>query len=293
MGHSGIAAWGPAVIPQPTGEEFDRFRELIARHAGIHLTESKRALLHSRLAPRLQQLGVQSYGEYFARVTQDAAELESMTDRITTNETRFFRERDHFDYLVEHLVPAWERAAAAGERPREVHVWSAGCSTGEEPYSVAMALRDRLSDAWTIEILATDLSTRALAVAREATWPIERAREIPPQLTKRFMLQSTGSRSGKLRAGSELRRLVRVEPLNLNAPPYAVRNAGFDVILCRNVLIYFDPEQRLRVLEQLAGHLARGGCLLVGHAETALSVAALRCVLPTVYSKRDGASGDR
>ncbi len=283
------AGWTSAGIPQPTDQEYERFRELIARHAGIHLNDSKRALLYSRLAQRVHQLGLRSFGEYFARVLTDDVELEKMTDRIATNETRFFREPQHFEYLEETLLPGWERAAEAGARSRAVRVWSAGCSTGEEPYSLAMAMLDRLGEAWTIEVLATDISTRVLAVARDAIWPLERAREIPARLLKRFMLQGIGSQAGKVRAGPELRRLVRVEALNLNASSYAV-GAAFDVVLCRNVLIYFDHEHRRRIVERLASHVAPGGHLLVGHAESVQGIASLSCVRPTIYSKRNPTS---
>ena len=285
-GRRGTATWS-AGIAEPTAVEFDGLRELIHRHAGIYLNASKRALLYSRLAQRVQQLGLHSFGEYLSRVSQDSDELEKMTDRIATNETRFFREAQHFAYLEETIVPTWERAANAGLRGKNARIWSAGCSTGEEPYSLAMALLDGLpADGWTIDVLATDISTRVLDVAQQATWSMDRAREIPPRLLKRFMLQGVGSQTGKLRAGPELRGIVHVEALNLNAPSYAV-GAPFDIVLCRNVLIYFEREQRLRVIERLASHVAPGGYLLVGHAESVQGVPALSCVRPTIYTKRD------
>jgi chemotaxis protein methyltransferase CheR len=273
-------------IPEPTEHEFDGFRDVIRRHAGIHLTTSKKALLYSRLAQRVHQLGLRSFGEYLGRVLQDADELERMTDRIATNETRFFREPQHFDFLSETALPTWQRAAEAGQRPKEVRIWSAGCSTGEEPYSLAMTLLDRLTAAWSIAILATDISTRVLDAARQATWSMHRAQEIPPRLRKQFMLQGIGSQTGRLRAGPELRALVRVEALNLNAAAYAV-GGPFDMVLCRNVLIYFDQEHRRRILERLASHVAPGGYLLVGHAESVQGIASVSCVQPTIYWKRD------
>jgi chemotaxis protein methyltransferase CheR len=272
-------------VPEPTDHEFDCFRELILRHAGIHLNPSKRALLYSRLSQRVQQLGLSSFGDYFAQVLRDGSELEKMTDRIATNETHFFREPAHFAYLEETLVPAWEAAARDRLRAKEVAVWSAGCSTGEEPNSVAMTLLDRLGEGWSIQILGTDISTRVVDAARQATWSIERSKEIPPRLLKRFMLRGVGGQAGRLRAGPELRRVVSVEPLNLNAASYRL-GGGFDLVLCRNVLIYFDPERRRRVVERLASHLVPGGHLLVGHAESIQGVAGLSCVQPTIYCKR-------
>lgn len=280
------ASWTSSGVPEPTDHEFDRLRDLILRHAGIHLNVSKRALLYSRLCQRVQQLGLRSFSDYFARVVQDEGELAKMTDRIATNETRFFREPQHFAYLGETMVPAWQAAARSGLRAKEVRIWSAGCSTGEEPYSVAMTLLDRLGEDWTIHVLATDISTRVLEAARQATWSMDRAREIPPHLLKRFMLHGIGSQAGRLRAGPELRTIVRVESLNLNAPPYPVGGA-FDLVLCRNVLIYFDQDRRRRVVERLAAHVAPGGHLLVGHAESIHGVSGLVCMQPTIYWKRE------
>ena len=281
--HSPWASNGPS---EPTSEEFDHLRELVQRHAGIHLNASKRALVYSRLAQRLQQLGMRTFGEYLRCVARDSTELERMTDRITTNETHFFREPAHWEVLGEKIIPGWIRAAEDGLRPKTLRVWSAGCSTGEEPYSLAMALLDRLppSSGWTIHIYATDISTRALDVARHATWSMDRAREIPQPLLKRFMLQGVGSQAGKLRAGPELRDLVKVDWLNLTSRSYAV-GASYDAVFCRNVLIYFEPDLRRRVVEQLLAHVAMGGYFFVGHAESVQGLRAVTCLRPTVYRK--------
>ncbi len=216
-----------------------------------------------------------------------------MTDRITTNETHFFREPPHFECLTGAIIPSWIRAAQAGHRSKSVRVWSAGCSTGEEPYSLGMALLEQLpaSDGWTIHILATDISTRALDGARSATWSMDRAREIPANLLKRFMLQGIGSQVGKLRAAPELRGTVKVDWLNLSARSYVV-GASFDIVLCRNVLIYFDQELRRRVVGQLVSHVAPGGYFFVGHAESVQGLRELACVKPTVYRKHGFAGGD-
>jgi chemotaxis protein methyltransferase CheR len=286
------AAWQAPGVAQPTSEEFEGLRDLVRRHAGIHLNASKKALVYSRLAQRVQQLGLQSFGEYLHRVTRDAAELERMTDRITTNETHFFREPSHFACLSDTIVPAWVRAAEDGRRPRTVRIWSAGCSTGEEPYSLAMALLDRLgaSSGWNIHILATDISTRALDSARNATWSMDRAREIPPQFLKRFMLQGIGSQLGKLRASPELRDVVKVDWLNLSERSYVV-GAPYDVVLCRNVLIYFDADLRRRVVGQLLSHVVPGGYFFVGHAESVQGLRDITCLQPTIYRKHPPQEG--
>jgi chemotaxis protein methyltransferase CheR len=277
----------PGTVPQPTEAEFESFRTLIRRKAGIHLNASKRALLYGRLSRRIRELGLRNFGDYLARVQQDEAEHERMIDRITTNETRFFREPKHFAYLEERLLPRWIEAAATGSRPKEVRAWSAGCSTGEEPYSLAMVLLEGLPhhEGWNVEVLATDISTRVLEVARRATWPIDRAQEIPARLLKRFMLQGIGSQAGRLRAGPELRQVVRVEPSNLSDEASVIASR-FDLIYCRNVLIYFEREHKQRVVRQLTSRLVPGGHLFVGHAEGIHGVSDLACAQPTVYAKR-------
>jgi chemotaxis protein methyltransferase CheR len=283
------SSWRAAAgVSDLTDGEFDAMRALIHRHTGIHLNESKRALLYSRLSRRVRDLGLRGFADYLRCVREDAAEREQMVDRVTTNETHFFREPTHFRYLESTLMPAWHRAAAAGARSKEVRVWSAGCSTGEEPYSLAMVLHDHLSakDGWSIEVLATDISTRVLAASDQATWPIERAGEVPEPLLKRFMLQGVGSQAGKMRATPDLRRTVHVERLNLIDERYAVRGP-FDLIFCRNVLIYFAQDLKKRVVERLSEHLAPGGHLFVGHAESIHEMPALCCVSPTVYARRD------
>jgi len=279
-------------VPEPTDREFAGFCDVILRHAGIHLNASKRALLYGRLSPRVRELGLPSLGVYLRHVTKDRVELQAMIDRVTTNETHFFREPMHFSHLSSSIVPAWLRAASGGRRSRKVRAWSAGCSTGEEPYSLAMFLLDRLPvrDGWTLDILATDISTRVLEAARRATWSMDRAAEIPEPLLKRFMLEGIGSQRGKLRASPELRAVVRIEQVNLNDRTYSV-GAPFDLIFCRNVLIYFGQEQRRRVIERLVSHLVPEGYLFVGHAEGVHSVPGLWGERPTIYAKSDRAGG--
>jgi chemotaxis protein methyltransferase CheR len=290
-------------VPHPDDEEFESFRALICARAGIQLGPSKRSLLYARLVRRVRELGLGSFGEYYRRVVDpwDEDEMRRVLDRITTNETHFFREPHHFAYLERVLVPAWTEAADAGARPRHVRAWSAGCSTGEEPYSIAMILADALpaSQGWSVEVKATDISSRVLGVARDATWPIERASEIPRHLLERFMLEGIGPKRGWLRAAPELRDLVRVERFNLNEARYPV-DEPFDVVFCRNVLIYFERGRKRHVVERLAEQLAPAGRLFLGHAETVHStVPALRCVGQTVYAvagdadARDRAAGGR
>jgi chemotaxis protein methyltransferase CheR len=255
-------------LPQPYrlgDDEFDLFRELVERETGIQMPPSKRPLLISRLARRLRELQLGSFEAYFRRVTVDgdAAERVRMIDHLTTNETCFFRETAQFEHLERRILPAW----AAGARRRSIRVWSAACSTGEEPFSIAMMLLS-LFPGWDIEICASDLSTRVLDQARAALWPIERRREIPEPYLKRFMLRGVGEFRSLMKARSELRACVTFQQINLHDARYPLEGA-FDFIYCRNVLIYFSAEGRKQVVDRLIDRLAPGGFLLLGHAETA------------------------
>ncbi|HEV2721285.1 MAG TPA: protein-glutamate O-methyltransferase CheR, partial [Thermoanaerobaculia bacterium] len=169
-----------------TTRDFRRFQALVQSEAGIFLSDQKRALLVGRLSPRLRALSLQSFAAYYDLVWTDREELVRMIDAICTNETHFFREPKQFAFLEQQVLPSWRAAADAGTRAKRIRVWSAGCSTGEEPYSIAMSLSWHLPD-WTVEILATDLSTKVLERAAAGIWPMERADEIPPHYRKTFM----------------------------------------------------------------------------------------------------------
>lgn len=271
--------------------EFALFQALIHREIGIHLSGAKKALLVARLSGRLRATGLSSFGRYYRRAMEDPAERIRLIDCITTNETHFFREPAHFEILARRLFPEWRAMAAAGRRSRHIRAWSAGCSTGEEPYSLAMALLHHFhgEPGWSIEITATDISTRVLERAAEGIWLIEGAEKIPVPYLKAFMLRGTGSQEGKMKAGSEIRRVVRFERLNLNdhhhAPP-----GRFDLIFCRNVLIYFRGEPKQRIIERLIEHLAPGGHLFLGHAEGLTGrMGRVESVIPTVYRLVSGA----
>lgn len=289
-------AIAPSLPPAPTGVsdgEFARFQALVHHEAGIWLTPAKKALLCGRLARRVRELGLGSLGGYADVVEKDLAERVHMLDCITTNETHFFREPRHFEILDQHLIPAWRAQAQAGRRPRRVRIWSAACSTGEEPYSLAMALLRALppGSGWELDVLATDLSTRVLERARAATWPLAKQAEIPPADLRAFMLRGTGSQEGRMKAGPELRQLVRFARLNLNDAIYPVVGT-FDAIFCRNVLIYFDARTKAQVVERLRGHLSPGGYLFLGHAESLGGRGTgLAPVFPTVYVQAAGRAG--
>lgn len=272
-------------------EEFRRLRDLVEEDAGINLTPVKKSLLEGRLGPRLRELGLRSFADYHRAVLADPAERIRMIDAICTNETRFFREPFQFEFLEHRLFPALVREASLGRRERRVRVWSAACSTGEEPFSIAMMLLAHLppAEGWTVEVVASDLSTKVLARAREATWTSERAAQIPERYLKAFMLRGTGSKEGLVRAGPELRAIVHFERVNLIASTWPV-HGSFDLVFCRNVLMYFESHTRMRVVDRLAERLVPGGHLFLGHAESLCGHRdGLVPVQPTIY-RADGRS---
>jgi chemotaxis protein methyltransferase CheR len=283
----------PSLTRSISDQEFASLARLIYREVGIKLSDSKRALLVGRLGKRLRALSCDSFGDYYRYVSaghQD--ELQQMIDCICTNETQFFREPQHFELLSNEVLPGWERQAGAGQRERLIRAWSAGCSTGEEPYSLAMILLERFPPGcgWRIEILASDISRTALTTARRGVWPIQQAEEIPERLLKLFMFQGTRSQRGQMAAGPEIRSLVKFMHLNLNAPSYPVKGR-FDIIFCRNVLIYFDDDTKQLIVDRLLRHLEPAGLFFVGHSEGLYgSRSGVRRFTTTVYTHADTAA---
>lgn len=263
--------------------DFRRYQKLMLEETGIHLGDSKRALLAGRLARRLRDLSLESYGAYFERLRADAAERVRMFDLLLTNETSFFREPAQFTFVAESLIPTWTVEAEAGKRKRSLRIWSAGCATGEEPFSLAMLLRDAL-DEWSIDILATDLSTTALQCAAEGIWPIAKASTIPETLLRRYILRGVGERAGVMKIAPEIRPLVQFRRVNLHDPAQTPRGP-FDLVLCRNVLIYFAEQARRQAVARLIASCARGGHLFIGHAETLQGYEGVRAVQPMIWRR--------
>lgn len=254
-----------------TEVEFALLRDLIHRSSGIFLGDNRRALLVSRLAKRLRDLDLDSFAAYYEYLIagHDPTETRRMLECIVTNETRFFRESGHFEFLEDTVYPEWEGARRSGARGRRIRAWSAACSTGEEVYSLAMSLLWNLpeEEGWDIRVLGTDLSRSVLQVALTGVWSSEQARHIPHHYLVRFMRRGTRGEEGRMSAAAEIRSAARFGEVNLHdGDSYPARGA-FDLILCRNVLIYFDPEARRETLSRLAERLAPGGYLLLGHAE--------------------------
>jgi chemotaxis protein methyltransferase CheR len=278
-------AYLPAVT-EMSDQEFALFQTLICREAGIHLAPSKKPMLVSRFMRRVSALKLRSFGEYYRYVVHGGGpeEMVRLLDAVCTNETWFFRNPKHFAFVREKLCPIWGAEGEAGRRLRRVRVWSAACSSGEEPYSVAMVLLDALPG-WEIQIVASDLSSRVLERAKAATWPIEKSGDIPAPYLKRFMLRGTGSQHGKMKAGPELRGVVSFRRLNLNDTFWDVESEGeFDLVFCRNVLMYFEPGHRDRVLRKIVAKLPPRGYLFLGDAESLTGFEGLRLVAPAVHT---------
>jgi len=268
-----------------------KFQRLIHQESGIWLGDSRAALLCSRLSRRLRELKMSSLDEYYDLVMDPGQQEEriAMIDAITTNETRFFRDPRHFELLEARAIPRWRAEAQEGLRPKKIRLWSAGCSSGEEPYSLAMLFARHLpaEQNWDVLILATDLSTRMLAHARTGTYNISKAIDIPQPLLKDYMLRGIGKQSGQMKVTPQIQGMVDFQKLNLNQDSFP-QNDLFDAILCRNVLIYFDAPSRQATLERLLRCLARNGILFVGQAENLSSFTPrLRSLVPAAYA-RDG-----
>lgn len=263
---------------------FLSFQELIHEESGIWLGEHKKALLGGRLGRRLRELGLDSFECYYRLAVERAEERAIMLDLITTNETHFFRDPQQFKYLEEVLVPNWKQEAGSRRRAQSINVWSAGCSTGEEPFSILMTLMEHFPPAsgWSIRVLGTDISARVLKKCRRVTWPIERAKEIPLAHLRRYMLKGTGAQARWMRAKPEIEDRIRFDYLNLNSAAYSLATK-FDLIFCRNVLMYFSSAAKTRVLERLFAQLAPGGRLFLSPAESAASTGLGSPVFPGVY----------
>jgi chemotaxis protein methyltransferase CheR len=252
-------------------EEFRLLRDLVHEHCGLSFAPDMRYLLERRLAPRLEALGLASFGEYHRLLRYDpgrAAELEAAIDLLTTNETYFYREPVQLGAFTREILPACARARGEARRLR---ILSAGCSTGEEAYTLAILVRDsRLFEGWDVEVVGVDISRRCIAAARAAAYG-EHAFRNPEAAPMRRWFRLSG---GKWVLDESVRRMVRFTRENLLAPDTLASLSGVDVLFCRNVMIYFDLPDRRRMLRRFHEVLGEGGWLLLGHAESLLNVTA-------------------
>jgi chemotaxis protein methyltransferase CheR len=262
--------------PVLTDRDMARIVKLVYEHSGITLHDGKKALVVARLQKRLRALGMSSFAAYMAHVETDAsgAELSAFVDAIATNHTSFFREDQHFRFLA-------ERAATVGGGP--FRIWSAACSTGEEPYSIAMTL-DRVNPRPAFTILASDISTKALAAAKNGVYRMATVQSVPLDLLRRYFQKGLGAQDGLARVHPDLQRGVEFRRMNLL--DVGDISGRFDVIFCRNVMIYFDRAVQQRVVSMLERHLRPGGYLLISHSESLNGVThQLQWVAPAIYQR--------
>ncbi len=249
-----------------TDHDFQSIQTMVGRHTGIKLSEAKRDMVYSRLSRRLRALNIASFRDYCQMLEEDTGEeLVQFTNAITTNLTSFFRENHHFEYLKNTLLPDLIKKNSSSRR---IRIWSAGCSTGEEPYSLAMTVKESVpnADGWDIKILATDLDSNVLASAREGTYAIERIEGIDEKKRRRWFLKSKNNGSGVTRVIPELQKMITFKQLNLmNEWPM---KGPFDIIFCRNVVIYFDKPTQKILFGRYADLMSSDGHLFVGHSET-------------------------
>lgn len=262
---------------------FDYIISLIYDRTRIRLHDGKQHLIRSRLGKRMRAHGIESFEDYchFLQTSADEDELVHVVDALTTNFTNFLREQDHFDFMVDRALPA---VLPAGRN--NFRVWSAACATGEEPYSIAFYLAERfpLTEGWNWDVLATDISTKALSKARAAIYRLERAQTLPKDWLKRYCQRGTGEYDGHFRIKSALTDRIEFKQLNLLGSLSIP--TPFELIFCRNVMIYFDRPTQEQLVAQLARFLVPGGYLLIGHSESlnGLNVP-FKCERPSIYRK--------
>lgn len=263
---------------------FKLFRALVYRECGINLTDHKRAMFSSRLQKRLSQLGLTSFQDYYDLVVggHSDAELTTMLDYISTNQTEFFREPHHFTFLRERVLP--ELAV-----DKTVRIWSTACSSGEEPYSIAMTLSDTIDSpsTWNCRILASDISTRMLAKAATGQYSHEKINSLSSDLVRRHFLLGKGNRRELVKIKPHIANMAVFRRINLMDDRYPIKSL-LDVIFCRNVMIYFDRETQAKVLARLSRYLKPGGYLFIGHSETMQGISdVFHYVAPTIYRRQE------
>lgn len=256
--------------------EFRLFQRLMFDEAGVTLASSKKALVNGRLARRLTVCGCVSFADYYDLICHDGDERQQAIDLLTTNETYFFREPKHFEFLRENILPAHPRG-------RPFRVWSAACSSGEEVYSIAMTLADTLgADGWSVT--GSDLNTQVLTKARTGHYGLGRTQGIPQRYLQQYCLKGKGSQAGTFLVGRELRAHTEFRQVNLNTTMPKLES--FDLVFLRNVMIYFSQDTKTEVVRRVTGLLKPGGYFFIGHSESLHGIAdGLEAVRPSIYRK--------
>jgi len=273
-----------------TDRDFHKISDLVYEHCGINLHAGKKELVRARLAKRLRQGNFRTFSEYMRHVLEDTTgkEFSVLIDSLSTNLTSFFREGQHFEFLRNKFLPSlMERKRAKPDF--RVRAWSAGCSSGEEPYSIAITLLDAVQGQgrWDIKILATDISTSVLEVAKTGIYDKQRVEPVSPMQRQRYFLVSRTEDQKVFEVNQNLRDIVIFKYLNLMGNwPIDTRHGGLDFIFCRNVMIYFDKPTQRRLVNRFWDLLSSGGILFTGHSESLTGIEhKFRYVQPTIYAK--------
>jgi chemotaxis protein methyltransferase CheR len=267
-----------------TDQEFKRIAQVVYDHCGIHLNADKRELVRSRLMRLTQNYGHSSYGAYLDGVLKDSSgkQLTEMINRISTNLTSFFREVHHFNYLKEKVLPG----LLAKSGPSRIRAWSAGCSSGEEPYSIAISIAETLSNQnrANVRILASDISTNVLQTAAKGCYDESRISQMDPAILKKFFTQVPGSQPKEYQIKADVGKMLLFKQINL-MEKWPI-TTPLDFIFCRNVMIYFDRETKEKLVNRYADQLQPGGHLFIGHSESLSNIShKLKYVGPTIYQK--------
>jgi len=282
--------WGKPLLQRENGErefvftlaDFERVRKLIYEHAGISLSSAKQDMVYSRLARRLRETRMQSFGEYLALLERgDKAEWEKFVNSLTTNLTSFFREPHHFPILAEHLKKLQGKPS--------IKIWCCASSTGEEPYSIAMTVVETFNSFNVpVSIVASDLDTNVLATAAKGVYARDRVDKLSPERLSRFFVRNSAGHDGSFTVRPELRRLISFQRVNLLEPNWSVRGQ-LDSLFCRNVMIYFDKPTQYKILKRFAPLMDSAGLLFAGHSESFLHASDLfRSRGKTVYELTGG-----
>lgn len=273
-----------------TERDFGRLSKLIDSVCGIKMPPQKKTMVQARLQKRLKSLAIPSHSEYCDYLFSQRGmedELVNMIDVVTTNKTDFFREPRHFEYLESTVLPEMVRTKKGGFRDTPFKLWSAGCSTGEEPYTIAMVLAEfaEKHSGFNYSILATDISTKVLYKAMEGVYRSDRVDPVPMKLKKKFLLKSKDESKQLVRVVPELIKTVNFKRVNFMDDDFGLRER-MDVVFMRNVLIYFERPKQERIINRVCAHMKRGAYLFIGHSETLYNVdAPIEPVRPTVYKR--------
>jgi len=262
--------------------DFKRVQKIVYDYAGIDLNESKKNLVYNRLSKRIRFLGMDSFSQYIDFVIeQGEAEFVHLINAITTNLTFFFRENHHFEYLASTVIPGLLKANASSKK---IRVWSAGCSTGEEPYSIAITLKENVPAGWDAKVIATDLDSNVVHTGQTGVYKTDRLKGVSEERKKRWFLKGSGSQEGFVRTKKELQDIIEFGQLNL-MDEWPLKDA-IDVIFCRNVVIYFDKPTQSKLFNRYADRLPKDGHLFIGHSESLYKVCdRFELLGQTIYKK--------